>query len=150
MPNYTYAFQELDTVAEVEAAVVTMKSTLDTQPTLFCGVTNITPTDVADAWDVGDNLTDSEINALTSSSAGNYIVYSVYRGENTMPLTASEVITKVRQYRNEYGAMKKVDKYFEYTSTMEDQDDGNGGTIAMEVISMTEHNVTNEDMSGYV
>jgi hypothetical protein len=33
---------------------------------------------------------------------------------------------------------------------MEDQDDGNGGTIAMEVISMTEHNVTNEDMSGYV
>jgi len=150
MPNYTYAFQELDTVAEVEAAVVTMKSTLDTQPTLFCGVTNITPTDVADAWDVGDNLTDSEINALTSSSDGNYIVYSVYGGENTMPLTASEVITKVRQYRNEYGAMKKVDKYFEYTSTMEDQDDGNGGTIAMEVISMTEHNVTNEDMSGYV
>jgi len=150
MPNYTYAFQELDTVTEVEAAVVTMKSTLDTQPTLFCGVTNITPTDVADAWDVEDNLTDSEINALTSSSAGNYIVYSVYGGENTMPLTASEVITKVRQYRNEYGAIKRVDKYFEYTSTMEDQDDGKGGTIAMEVISMTEHNVTNEDMSSYV
>ena len=150
MSKYTYAFEELNTVSEVEAAVVTMKNAMDTQPTLFCGVTNLTATDVADAWDVGSSLTDTQINNLTVETSGKYSVYSVYSGENSMPLTASQVISKVLEHKKLYGSIKNVNKYLEYTSTMEDLDDGNGGTVSQEVISVQEHNVTNEDMSGYV
>ena len=87
MSKYTYAFEELDTVSEVEAAVVTMKNAMDTQPTLFCGVTNLTATDVADAWDVGSSLTDTQINNLTVETSGKYSV-SVSYTHLTLPTKA--------------------------------------------------------------
>lgn len=145
---YSYAMQRYDTISEVETAVTQMKTKLDTEPSIFCTVNRLIETAEADAWQLGDNLTDSQVTSLSGS--GYYSVHSKYLGYNDFGLNVTEALQKVSEYKINYGIRMKVDKYFEYTSTMEDQDDGNGGTIAMEVISMTEHNVTNEDMSGYV
>ena len=140
MSRYVYASQQYDTLDEVEAAVTQMKDKLDNQPTTWCVVKPmINPRTIAIysgdviGYDSGEPLTDAQINALNSSDTV-YNVYSVHDGFNYTTVSEVDTITKVSQIRTSWAIWNRVNVYVEITAEND----------------MIEHNVTNEDMSGYV
>ena len=137
MSRYGYAFKLYETTDEVEAAVTAMKANLDNSPTTWCVVKPmINPRTIAIysgdviAYDSGAALTDTQIKALNTSNTV-YNVYSIHDGDNFTEVAEADVASKVRDMRTSYARWLLVDKYF---------DNSDGST----------HNVTNEDMSGYV
>lgn len=144
MTEYIYASTLYNSVDDVETAVTTLKNQLENNPTVWCNVKpqlNIRQVTLFNGneitvWDDGDALGDAEILALTASDDGVFHVYATHDGDNLTDLSAEDTITKVALLRNSYARWLNADKYYEVT------DD--------ESILPIEHNVTNEDMSGYV
>lgn len=142
MSRYIYAEAAYDTVDEVEAAVTAKKARLDNNPTDWCVVKpsissktlRIDGNDIL-AYAYGDPLTDAQINALDSSETV-YNVFSINDADNYTEVSEDNVAEKIRLMRASYGRWLAVDKYFD--SQVED-----GELLIV-------HNVTNEDMSGYV
>ena len=137
MSRYVYALNQYETVDEVNAAVTSLKNTLDTKPTTWCVVkpminprTIELPQGNVIGYDSGDPLTDAQINALNSSDTV-YNVYSINDGDNFTEVAEKDVAGKVRVMRQLYGRWLRVQFYY---------DTENNESIF----------VTQEDMSGYV
>tara|TARA_B100002019_G_scaffold74419_1_gene64333 strand:- start:201 stop:629 length:429 start_codon:yes stop_codon:yes gene_type:complete len=142
MTRYIYAKEAYETVDEVEAAVTSMKSRLDNNPTDWCVVKpaissktlRIDGNDVV-AYEYGNPLNDTQINALDSSDTV-YNVFSINDADNYTAVSEGDVAAKVTALRRGYARWLALDKYFD--SQVEE------GT------ALITYNVTNEDMSGYV
>ena len=140
MSIYNYAAREYTSVENVEAAVTAMKTRLDNNPTDWCVVKPmINPRTIAIysgdviGYDSGEPLTDAQINALSNSDTV-YNVYSVRDGYNYTTLSEADTIKKVSEMRRSWAIWNRVDVYVEITTEN----------------NIIEHDVTNEDMSGYV
>ena len=142
MSRYVYALNQYETVDEVNAAVTSLKNTLDTKPTTWCVVkpminprTIELPQGNVIGYDSGDPLTDAQINALNPDEwlGGNgiYNVYSVNDGDNFTEVSEALAVQKVRTMRTQYARWLVVNRYFVNET----------GAVM---------NVQNEDMSGYV
>lgn len=142
MTRYIYAETAYDTVNEVEAAVTSMKSRLDNNPTDWCVVKpsvssktlRIDGNDIV-AYQYGNPLNDTQINALDSSDTV-YNVFSINDADNYTAVSEADVAAKVTALRRGYARWLALDKYFD--SQVE------------EGAALITYNVTNEDMSGYV
>lgn len=142
MSRYMYADNKYKTVSDVESAVRNMKDDLDNKPTTWCVVKpminprtiSLSTGDVV-GWDSGDPLTDTQIKNLDSSDKV-YNVYSIHAGDNFTAISEADAVTKVNEMRTVYARWKEVSKYYD----LQVSEDG----------PATIHNVTNEDMSGYV
>lgn len=122
--RYQYKSQHYDTEAEAQQAVVEFKNALDNQPSTYCTVRRLGG-NAEDGWEVPvEQLTDEEI---LSVSEGWYSIHSSLHGRQDMPLTASEVLAKVQEYKRLEAQFFLADKIF-YTAEY----------------------TTDEDMSGYV
>jgi len=142
MSRYIYADNRYETVSDVENAVKNMKDVLDNKPTTWCVVKaminpKIIPLSTGNVvgWDSGDPLNDTQIKALSNSDTV-YNVYSVNDGYNYTEVSESNTVTTVTQMRQSYARWKDVSKYYD--------------SQVAEGEPFIEHNVTNEDMSGYV
>jgi|TARA_B100000035_G_scaffold295005_1_gene285726 hypothetical protein len=140
MSIYNYAAREYTSVENVEAAVTAMKTRLDNNPTDWCVVKPmINPRTIAIysgdviGYDSGEPLTDAQINALSNSDTV-YNIYSVRDGYNYTTLSEADTIKKVSEMRKSWAIWNRVDVYVEITAEN----------------NIIEHDVTNEDMSGYV
>lgn len=140
MSIYNYAAREYTSVENVEAAVTAMKTRLDNNPTDWCVVKPmINPRTIAIysgdviGYDSGEPLTDAQINALSNSDTV-YNIYSIRDGYNYTTLSEADTIKKVSEMRRSWAIWNRVDVYVEITAEND----------------IIEHNVTNEDMSGYV
>lgn len=140
--TYQYNLNLYNTEAEAQAAVVSMKSRLDNNPTDWCAVKEIQ--DNGDGtWTVYPTLlTDSEINNLDTSKT--YTMYSPYTGENYMPLTASEASIKVNELRTIYTSLHRLHEIVKIDDAVELQDDIFVPVNDNEIIT------PNEDMTGYL
>ena len=142
MSRYIYAEAAYDTVSDVEAAVTAMKKRLDNNPTDWCVVKpvvktktiNIDDKDIV-AYEYGNPLSDTQIKAL-SSSDDVYNLFSVNDGYNYTAVSESDTVIGVQHMRKSYAKWLDVSKYYD-TQVEEGQ-------------PLITHNVTNEDMSGYV
>lgn len=124
--KWYYAYQEYETEALCDAAVLAMKNKLDNEPTEYMEVTLVT-SDGNDGWVVGETqLTDAEI--LSVGNSGNYNVHSPLTGETEVGVTGSVVQTKLIEYRQAYAQQNEVNTKR----------------------SVTESSPTNTDMLGYV
>ena len=142
MSRYIYADNAYDTVNAIEDAVTSIKTRLDNNPTDWCVVKPmINPKTISTSsgdivgYEIGKPLTDTQINALNSSN-NLYNVFSVYDGDNFTEVLETNVSQKVKEMRTKYAKWLSLDKY--YDSQVEEGAD------------LITHNVTNEDMSGYV
>ena len=142
MSRYIYADNAYDTVNAVEAAVTSIKTRLDNNPTDWCVVKPmINPKTISTSsgdivgYEIGKPLTDTQINALNSSD-NLYNVFSVYDGDNFTEVLETNVSQKVKEMRTKYAKWLDLEKY--YDSQVEEGAD------------LITHNVTNEDMSSYV
>tara|TARA_R100001509_G_scaffold85062_1_gene48412 strand:- start:1024 stop:1446 length:423 start_codon:yes stop_codon:yes gene_type:complete len=140
MSIYNYAAREYTSVENVEAAVTAMKTRLDNNPTDWCVVKPmINPRTIAIysgdviGYDSGEPLTDAQINALSNSDTV-YNIYSIRDGYNYTTLSEVDTIKKVSEMRKSWAIWNRVDVYVEITTEN----------------NIIEHDVTNEDMSGYV
>lgn len=140
MSIYNYAAREYTSVKNVEAAVTAMKTRLDNNPTDWCVVKPmINPRTIAIysgdviGYDSGEPLTDAQINALSNSDTV-YNIYSIRDGYNYTTLSEVDTIKKVSEMRKSWAIWNRVDVYVEITTEN----------------NIIEHDVTNEDMSGYV
>lgn len=122
--GYYYKNRSYETEAEAQQAVVDFKNVLDNQPSTYCTVRRLGG-NAEDGWVVPvEQLTDEEILSITD---GWYSIHSSLHGPQQMPLTASETLEKVQEYKRLEAQFFSADKIFynaEYT--------------------------TDEDMSGYV
>ena len=142
MSRYIYAETAYETVDEVEAAVTAMKARLDNNPTDWCVVKpminvktiKISTGDVI-GYDLGEKLTDAQINSL-GKSENVYNVFSIYEGDNFTEVLESDVAGKVTAMRKGYATWLNLTKY--YDSKVEEGE------------NLITYNVTNEDMSVYV
>ena len=146
MNKYIYATNEYETMSAVETAVTAMKTRLDNNPTDWCVIKSmINPRTIkiysgdVIGYDSGNALTDAQINAL-SSSDNVYNIFSINDGDNFTEVTEGDIAEIVNTMRSSYGRWLGVDKY----CVIELNDETN------ELISSTQHNATNEDMSSYV
>ena len=132
MSRYYYADVLYDTIDDLNTAITSMKNKLENNPTLWCSVRIVeaTTVDGVDAWIMKEKLSDSEINSLTDSDT-KYAISALISEHNEVGITYTQLKEKIKQYRTPYALLKGVHKYG-------DQND------------YSEHNVTNEDMSGYV
>ena len=87
------------------------------------------------AYEYGNPLNDTQINALDSSDTV-YNVFSINDADNYTAVSEADVAAKVTAIRRGYAKWLALDKYFD--SQVE------------EGAALITHNVTNEDMSGYV
>ena len=117
-----------------------MKTRLDNNPTDWCVVKPmINPRTIAIysgdviGYDSGEPLTDAQINALSNSDTV-YNIYSIRDGYNYTTLSEVDTIKKVSEMRKSWAIWNRVDVYVEITTEN----------------NIIEHDVTNEDMSGYV
>ena len=140
MPQYSYAQTIYDDVPAVEAAVTEMKNTLDNKPTSWCVVkpmlhprTITLSTGNVVVRDLGEPLTDAEINALGNSDTL-YNVFSIHDGDNFTEVSEVDTANKVVLLRTYWAQWNNVTKYLEIA----------------EDFTVTEHNVTNQDLSNYV
>ena len=140
MSIYNYAGREYTSVENVEAAVTAIKTRLDNNPTDWCVVKPmINPRTIAIysgdviGYDSGEPLTDVQINALSNSDTV-YNIYSIRDGYNYTTLSEADTIKKVSEMRRSWAIWNRVDVYVEITAEN----------------NIIEHDVTNEDMSGYV
>ena len=140
MSIYNYAGREYTSVENVEAAVTAIKTRLDNNPTDWCVVKPmINPRTIAIysgdviGYDSGEPLTDAQINALSNSDTV-YNIYSIRDGYNYTTLSEADTIKKVSEMRRSWAIWNRVDVYVEITTEN----------------NIIEHDVTNEDMSGYV
>ena len=140
MSRYNYAARLYTSVENVEAAVTAMKIRLDNNPTDWCVVKPmINPRTIAIysgdviGYDSGEPLTDAQINALSNSDTV-YNIYSIRDGYNYTTLSEVDTIKKVSEMRKSWAIWNRVDVYVEITTEN----------------NIIEHDVTNEDMSGYV
>jgi len=123
--EYGYGGNVYATQAEVDQAVIDLKNELDNQPTVYCRIKRVTGSE-EDGWTVPEELlTDQEI---LSATDGFYSASSRYASENHMGLTASEMLSKVAEYKILHGQHKLANTVLYYRKTAP----------------------TNEDMSGYV
>lgn len=122
--RYQYKSRYYDTEAEAQQAVLEFKNALDNQPSTYCTVRRLGG-NAEDGWEVPvEQLTDEEI---LSVSEGWYSIHSSLHGQQDMPLTASEVLAKVQEYKRLEAIFFHADKIY-YTAEY----------------------TTDEDMSGYV
>ena len=135
---------------EVDAAVVAQKIRLDSFPTDWVIVKEVTGSAVG-GWIVpAGSLSDSEIDNLDATKR--YSVAALHNGENCLGLTASEATAKVAEHRTSYARWMKVNSVevvTEHVLAMLSDDSGiTGEGVAYEVLS--EAPPSNVDMSGYV
>ena len=105
-PSWFYTNKQYTTKAEVDAAVVAMKSRLENNPTDWVIVKELTGNAV-DGWVIpSETLSDSEINNLESGKY--YNVAAVVDGYNDLGLTASEATAKVAEHRTSYARFMSV------------------------------------------
>lgn len=133
---WVYGLVDYDTKAEAEAAVLVMKNKLDNNPTEWCVVTEVTPSQYG--WAVGmDEMTDAEILAIDTE--GWYFVHSPSIGTTDTGLNAADTKAKINHYRRLYAQEYEVN-----TITRSVQDDDTG------LVTRYPETVTNADMSVYL
>tara|TARA_R110000765_G_scaffold352155_1_gene442059 strand:+ start:103 stop:483 length:381 start_codon:yes stop_codon:yes gene_type:complete len=113
-----------NTEAEVNQAVVDMKTRLDNNPSYWAIVKALTGSQEAGWLVPTESLTDAEINDLDQS--GHYSISSVFGGGTEIGLPASDIPAKVAEYRVDCAQALRVDSI------------------------TSRYNPTNEDMSGYM
>ena len=124
--KWFYAQQAFDSEAEVNSAVVSLKSRLDNSPTDWVVVKEVT-SDGQGGWIVIPTpLTDDQINNL--DDAKHYNVTSIHDGYTVIGVSGSEATSKVLEYRTLYARW----------------------ILANSITKMDEYAPTNEDMSVYV
>lgn len=138
--TYEYGNISYNTEDEAHSAALVMKSRLENNPTDWCIVKEILPTEDG-AWLIRpDNLSNADI--MNPSEEKRYSIYSRYTGENIMPLTSSELSAKVTEFRKAF-----VNHYDLLNITKVDTEGGSseeGYTASFTTIT------PNVDMSGYV
>jgi len=124
--KWFYNQNSFDSEAEVNAAVVSLKSRLDNNPTDWVVVKEVTSNGQG-GWIVNPTpLTDSQINNLDNTK--HYNVTSINDGYTATGLSGSEATSKVLEYRTLYAQW----------------------ILANTITKIQEYAPTNEDMSGYV
>lgn len=110
--SYLYCSVSYDTEADAQAAVVLKKNELDTSPTHWVSVKTIEGSEDS-GWLINAGaLSDAEIGSLDTSKT--YCVCSFTNGENFMPMTASEVTSKISELRTIYASANAVDKMYSF------------------------------------
>lgn len=119
--KWFYSQQVFESEAEVSAAVVSLKSRLDNNPTYWVVVKEVT-SDGQGGWIVIPTpLTDDQINNL--DDAKHYNVASIHDGYTAIGVSGSEATSKVLEYRTLYAQWilaNTVTKNLEYAPTNED------------------------------
>ena len=115
-----------DSEAEVNAAVVSLKSRLDNNPTDWVVVKEVTSNGQG-GWTVNPTpLTDDQINNLDVEK--HYNVTSVHHGHTATTLSSTDATNKVLEYRTLYAQW----------------------ILANSITKTTDYAPTNVDMSGYI
>ena len=110
--SYLYCSVSYDTEADAQAAAVLKKNELDTSPTQWASVKTIEGSEDS-GWLINAGaLSDAEIGSLDTSKT--YCVCSFTNGENFMPMTASEVTSKISELRTIYASANAVDKMYSF------------------------------------
>lgn len=98
---YLYKDSSYSTEALAQAAATSESTRMQNNPTDWMVAKEITGSD-ATGWLITDvELTDSEI--LSPDSSKTYLCYSAYDGTHHMPLTSTELTTKLSELRISYG-----------------------------------------------
>jgi len=98
---YMYNGTEYSTEAAAQAAVPTLKTRMENNPTDWMEAKELTGSSESGWVITGDNITDAEI--LSPDSTKTYSCYSQYDGENYIGLTSTELTSKVDFFRRKYG-----------------------------------------------
>jgi len=108
MTQYMYCSMAFNTLEEAEAAVTEFKGVLDNQPSVYCGIKEVSAASEEEGWVAVTNelLTDAEMLSLDASK--HYNIHSNYNGTSSIGLTAEETTAKLIEYRNSYAAMNNV------------------------------------------
>ena len=138
--RYMYALNEYSTESEAQDAATALSVRMQNNPTDWIKVKFITGSNET-GWQINPTLlADSEI--LTPDTNKTYLCFSPYTGKNEMPVTASELLTKITEYRTPYGQSLAANSIFKIVESDE----------SGEVIEQSEITIINPttDMSGYV
>lgn len=137
MPTiYMYNYIRYNTESEAQAAVTSVKSRLDNNPTDYAVVKELQENEDGTFLVNSTHLTDDQINNLDASKK--YLAYSIQGCDHAMPLSSDDVISKLADYRREYVNWGSLDQIIKF-----DLSDDNTASNK-EIIT------PNEDMSGYV
>ena len=98
---YFYNGAEYATEAEAQAAVPTLKTRMENNPTDWMEAKQLTGSSESGWTITDDSMTDVEI--LSPDSTKTYSCYSQYDGENYIGLTSTELSSKVDYLRRKYG-----------------------------------------------
>ena len=115
--KYYYASQEYQSEDDAQAAVVTLKGRLENNPTDWMEVKEITES--ADgAWQVNPTkLTDSQI--LNPDNSKTYMAYGKVSGIHVMPLTSTDLMAKINEFRAFYGQHLSADVIYKFDDSTE-------------------------------
>jgi len=110
MKKYYYIGEEFDTLESANAAVAEHKTKLETCPSEFIRVKEVTGSAEAGWVMTPDLLNDEQILAIDPDSDKCYYVASIEHGDNKVGLTATETITEINRLLRKYGSWANVDK----------------------------------------
>lgn len=132
--KYYYAGQEYDTESDAQNAVAVVKLRLENNPTDWMRAKEITGSNET-GWQINPKLlTDAEL--LNPSSDKTYMAHSPITGENSMPLTSTELAAKRDHFRTPYAQQMNVNSIYK------------GDQTQMQWLEETI--ATTTDMSGYI
>lgn len=114
---YIYSFMEYSTEEEAQSAASSLAIRMQNNPTDWMEVKEITES--ADgAWQVNPTkLTDSQI--LNPDDSKTYMAYSKVAGINVMPLTSTDLMAKINEFRAFYGQHIYADVIYKFDDSTE-------------------------------
>jgi hypothetical protein len=119
--TWFYSGEQYSTEALVNAAVLDQKARLDSNPTHWVSVKELSG-NASDGWIVpATTLTDSEINSLDATK--HYNVSAVISGDTDTGLTAAEATAKIAEHRATYAdyfRVNTISKMQEYSPSNAD------------------------------
>ena len=108
--KYFWAGTEYSNMEEVTAAANMKKHHMNTCPCDFVEVKLLSGSTEA-GWSIPqEKLTHEQVLAVTETDTNYYSVSSVYDGDVTVGLTASEMIAEVNRMKRQYGTWMQLDK----------------------------------------
>lgn len=109
MKKYYYLGEEYDSLDAANVAASNHKTKMETQPSEFIKIKEVTGSDES-GWTISSTtLTDNEILAIHSTSDKHYSVSSIHHGDNEIGLTAAEAIAEIDRLMKKYGSWARVD-----------------------------------------
>lgn len=118
MEHYVYNGVSYSTEAEAQQAAVQFKNDLETKPTMYCSVKELSG-DAESGWVVPQTaLSDAEI--LAVSDGKYYSFHSQLEGRAHIGISAAEVLTKVDHFKRLHAQEMQADKINHIMPTDED------------------------------